>query len=278
MEIPRRASWPLIIVFQLIALSVPMIFFSGTAFSQDTDRSSSVRNFPRIFSHSGREKNDLPFVTDGLVAWYPFNGNANDLSGNRHHGNTWDVGLASDRNGKDHRSAAFNGRSSWINCGVMDFARGSYSISGWFLANEIDSGLDMDVVGFTDPDNIGAPEGYGILIEIEKKTRFLHRFPFDISGGDDCYCKTVLVPAIWYHFAAVHDANSKALKIYIDGKLETIERRDDSNDFNTRLHLSIGRRGQSYPRYFNGRIDDIAIYDRALNDREVMDLFKGIVP
>ena len=32
--------------------------------------------------------------TEGLVAWYPFNGNANDESGNGYDGNTQNIGPA----------------------------------------------------------------------------------------------------------------------------------------------------------------------------------------
>ncbi len=50
--------------------------------------------------------------TNGLVGWWPFNGNANDESGNGNHGTVNGVTLAADRFGNANRSFMFNG----INC------------------------------------------------------------------------------------------------------------------------------------------------------------------
>ena len=47
--------------------------------------------------------------TDGLVAYYPFNGNANDESGNGHHGTVIGATLTSDRDGNENSSYSFDG-------------------------------------------------------------------------------------------------------------------------------------------------------------------------
>ena len=46
--------------------------------------------------------------TDGLVAWYPFNGNANDESGNGNNGSVSGASITSDRNG-NQSAFHFNG-------------------------------------------------------------------------------------------------------------------------------------------------------------------------
>ena len=53
--------------------------------------------------------------TDGLVAYYPFNGNANDESGNEHHGTTnGGVSWTQDRFGNSFSAAQFDGLDSYI--------------------------------------------------------------------------------------------------------------------------------------------------------------------
>jgi len=47
--------------------------------------------------------------TEGLVAWYPFNGNANDESGNGHHGSESNVSYAAGPSGNESSAAHFNG-------------------------------------------------------------------------------------------------------------------------------------------------------------------------
>jgi len=46
---------------------------------------------------------------DGLVGWWPFNGNANDESGNGNHGTVNGATLTTDRNGKQNRGKYYFG-------------------------------------------------------------------------------------------------------------------------------------------------------------------------
>ena len=50
-------------------------------------------------------------LQSGLVAYYPFNGNANDESGNGHHGTVMGATLTSDRFGRPNKAYHFNGLS-----------------------------------------------------------------------------------------------------------------------------------------------------------------------
>ena len=52
--------------------------------------------------------------TDGLVAWYPFNGNAKDESGNGHHGKVIGATLCKDRKGKNDSAYNFDGVNDYI--------------------------------------------------------------------------------------------------------------------------------------------------------------------
>ena len=49
--------------------------------------------------------------TNGLVGWWPFNGNANDESGNGNHGTVNGATLAVDRNGNANSAYSFDGNS-----------------------------------------------------------------------------------------------------------------------------------------------------------------------
>jgi len=48
---------------------------------------------------AGSAATEPAFVSDGLVAYYPFNGNAKDESGNGNHGKVEGAKLSEDRNG-----------------------------------------------------------------------------------------------------------------------------------------------------------------------------------
>ena len=57
------------------------------------------------------------FLTNGLVAYYPFNGNANDASLNGHNGTNINATLAPDRFGVPNQCYDFNGTNSHVDIG-----------------------------------------------------------------------------------------------------------------------------------------------------------------
>jgi len=74
--------------------------------------------------------------TNGLVAYYPFNGNANDASGNGNNGVVNGATLTSDRNGSVNSAYSFNGVSNYISVGDnATLNPNSISISGWINSN-----------------------------------------------------------------------------------------------------------------------------------------------
>ena len=56
-------------------------------------------------------------INDGLVAYYPFNGNANDESGNGHNGTINSATLTSDRFGNPNSAYSFDGVNDYIDIG-----------------------------------------------------------------------------------------------------------------------------------------------------------------
>jgi hypothetical protein len=81
--------------------------------------------------------NYLP--TNGLVGWWPFNGNANDESGNNNNGTVNGATLTSDRFGNLNKAFYFDGISSYIDItnNTMFNLQDSLSISCWINTNDI---------------------------------------------------------------------------------------------------------------------------------------------
>jgi hypothetical protein len=80
-----------------------------------------------------------------------------------------------------------------------------------------------------------------------------------------------LKPKTWHHLFVTYDGSSKAagIRIYVDGRLINTKVQYDSLDktIKTEVPFTIGRRTPGF--IFNGRVDDVRIYDRELSDREV---------
>jgi len=84
-----------------------------------------------------------------------------------------------------------------------------------------------------------------------------------------------LAPDTWYHFTATYDGGKPmtGLKIYINGNSEEFEDATGTNQpFDTaKTKLVIGKKMWNFAdrAWFNGIVDEVAIYDRALSEEEV---------
>jgi len=67
----------------------------------------------------------------GLIAWYPFTGNANDASPNGNNGTVVGAQLTSDRNGTANQAYLFNGTSDYINVGQNVKPNFPLTITAW---------------------------------------------------------------------------------------------------------------------------------------------------
>ena len=71
--------------------------------------------------------------SNGLVGWWPFNGNANDESGNGNNGTVNGATLTTDRNGLTNSSYSFSSDNQNITInGLYQNGISEYSVSGWF--------------------------------------------------------------------------------------------------------------------------------------------------
>ena len=86
-----------------------------------------------------------------------------------------------------------------------------------------------------------------------------------------------VVDGKWHHVLFVAD-RSDTTRIYIDGKLDAEAGESEGTDITTESPLFIGasvRIGEATRRYFEGLIDEVGIYDRALTDDEIKKNFNS---
>jgi len=205
--------------------------------------------------------------TEGLVAWYPFNGNANDESGNGYDGATQNVEPTLDRFGNENAAYEFDGESSYVFV-ESDFDSNERSACLWVRASSIENSLVYD----TDHNNLefGLTQfGCG---------SFGSAFGIGVGhpGGENTYFNQTATIDTWYMLAFTRNADST--KYYFNGNLEHTVENANFSSVSGAAGTWIGVRRGAGDRFFNGCIDDIGIWTTALSDEQITALYNAQLP
>ncbi|CAK0777787.1 exported hypothetical protein [Gammaproteobacteria bacterium] len=212
-------------------------------------------------------------LNDGLVAYYPFNGNANDESGKGNNGQAFGATLDKDRLGKQNSAYLFDGSSNYIQLidnGTLGIGLQSYSIAAWIKpvsptnnGRIFSKGSSGCVTGYMM--RMGGPSGNHLHLENA----------FNGQCHVYFYSNQDIVDGNW-HFVVGAVDRSVGAKIYIDGNLDSSQEVDTSSyDLSNSRNPTIGKNDVDNGEHFNGNIDDVRIYNRALSAQEVTDLFQN---
>jgi hypothetical protein len=204
----------------------------------------------------------------GLMAAYSFDEGTgsvvNDISGHDLDGSL--MGPTWTPTGKYGAALTFNGSSAYVDLNDPTALQltGSMTLSAWVraTANPADDGQIIakadNTTGWqfkTSPDT--GPHTFGITIHS----------PTGSTAAR--YSNTVRSLNTWYHVAGVFNAAVPALDLYVNGVLDNgvLSGAIPTSQQNSSQEVSVGRRIGGY--YFQGNIDEIRIYNRALNQSEI---------
>ncbi len=202
------------------------------------------------------EVDKLIIPTEGLIAYYPFNGNVNDESGYGHNGEIIGTILPiSDRFGRSRKAYYFNG-SCYINT-LLDVSETNYTVSLWIKTTCNNCGIYSVVNG-------GAHDRH---IYINNGKIYARIYSEEIIHGINTFSDNK-----WHHIVHEYSTEIGGQKLYVDGKLEASGSKSNS-DFTWQKYVRIGYSLQASSHYFKGSIDDVRIYNRALSEAEILALF-----
>lgn len=203
-------------------------------------------------------------LDSGLVAYWPFNGNANDESGNGFNGALQGgVTLTEDRFGNPESAYAFNGIDGRIDYPLLwggGSSPDSLTMSAWFNYAETEAEGKIIYHGWT---------GEFQLLAIGDTVATAVHLP---SGW--YFAHTMIVPNTWYLLIGTWKKGEK-INLYLNSELQdTTSVPDESLGIQASLYFpSIGSYNQSGGYFFNGIIDDIRIYNRVLTQDEIDSLY-----
>ncbi|MEO1253369.1 MAG: LamG domain-containing protein [Bacteroidota bacterium] len=225
-------------------------------------------------------------VDNGLVAYYPFNGNENDLSGFNNHGVVNGASLTSDRNNNSDAAYFFDGVDDFIEV-VADerlaASRYELSISLWLKINSFTGDVNTPVVFLDKLMTDGNSSGWELTYQFRTLDPIERRFMgsayvppsnpneggrFEIVGFDS---ETLPQTNEWYHLVFTFDQRAEGKsEMHINGELQSsVGQGGNEDEFSENLaSLFIGRNANGNV-YFSGVVDDIRIYDRVLDSLEI---------
>lgn len=200
-------------------------------------------------------------LDSGLIAYYPFNGNLNDESGNGNNGINYGAALTADRFGNPERAYSFN--HSYIeipNSASLQAPVNSITLAFWTNISQ----WDNNSAGFMAKSNSGALGQYGVISSSNP-----NYIQFDLGGQ---YVRITRYFALntWYFICLKW--NGQKAKMYLNGVIY------DSVSFTGTVPadnnpLILGKHTPGTERFLIGKLDDVRIYKRTLADTEIEKLY-----
>jgi hypothetical protein len=230
-------------------------------------------------------------LKNGLIAYYPFSGNAGDSSGKNNHGTIFGgLTFTADKDGKAASAAEFDGTDDYI----IAEDKGSltpnaitisayYNTSSTQVQNLFNKRKKYDAV--TNADHSGltwSVNAYSGIYAGFNNAQFgvppntaSCDIAQDIEAGDLVYSLESIQTNKWYHIVCIFETNGSQ-RMYINGKI----RQATIRNFTSLKQcpggqLIIGSFVKGFPAYFKGKIDEVRLYNRALNEEEIKELAKG---
>ena len=211
----------------------------------------------------------LADLNTGLVAWYPFDGNASDMSGNGNHGTVNGASLSPDRHGVAGKAYSFDGVDDFVQIedhSSLDF-NSTLTFHFWINPNNWEgSGTE----GILTKKANDSSNGYVLYRDNNYKNNINFRYRGD--GGDQNFFKTSSVSNNqWENWTVTYSGNTA--KWYRNGQLDQENTSlPNAMEMSNSEPLKIGY-AQTWDYHFTGSIDDLRIYDRALTSSEVTQLY-----
>ncbi|MBI1225787.1 MAG: T9SS type A sorting domain-containing protein [Bacteroidetes bacterium] len=211
----------------------------------------------------------------GLVAWYKFDGNANDATPYANHGiaggNPTYIPVTHP-NGTGNQAIKFDGmQDSVLAPNAVQLISDYATISFWIRPDAVSTDAEAYVIDFghwSQRCKISLPQHQKIVWTTNSHNAVSDNFIHDMDSKDG----NELVVGNWWYVTMVHDGTNDI--IYLDG--EEVNNLPAAGTLNsTSYPLGMGNNPIEGGQYFNGALDEVKFYNKALTPAEVSNLFNA---
>jgi hypothetical protein len=200
----------------------------------------------------------------GMIGWWPGDGNANDIVGGHNgtvmNGATFAPGMVS-------QGFSHDGADDYVN--IPDNSSlnpTAITVDAWFYTTDIVGQLYPPIVKKAD-----LSAGYALEIDSDDSQI---RFWVYVSGTG--WRSSAAVPIstnTWYHATGTYDGSS--IRIYLDGQPQGSPTIVSGTIAPSSNPLNIGRDPSNTSRLFEGLIDEVEIFNRALSASEILQIYNA---
>ncbi len=214
--------------------------------------------------------------TNGLVGWWPFNGNANDESGNGNNGTVNGATLTTDRFGNANKAYSFDGNADNIIYSPINNAQ-EITISSWVFVESNGGGQMIIQNNNSNCTNVNFGSHFGY----NQRINFSHNAVNCSNPGVDLLTEssvdTMNLVGRWVNLVCVIN-NLGNTYIFVDNVLKDSSISNLGYNFCSSINSSLRLGGPWWDQdlqWFNGKLDDIGIWNRALTECEIQDLYNA---
>ncbi|MBU0530633.1 MAG: hypothetical protein KKC05_03075, partial [Nanoarchaeota archaeon] len=203
----------------------------------------------------------------GIVLWLPFDGHMDDYSEKRNHG--YCMYCPGDTSGHIDGAYNFDGSDDYISVNNDPTLNpNEFTVAAWIYIDILPGSTDW--YGIVSKGDYTSGNGYELYVRSSTVAN-ANEITFGL-GPDRAYSGFIPSTGEWIHVAGTY--NGSYMVLYVNG-----ERRDtvSSGIIPNGGPLFVGRRTSSLSNLFDGRIDDVRVYEIALDDQDIFNLYGGVV-
>jgi len=217
-------------------------------------------------------------LNEGLVAYYPFNGNADDETGNGYDGEVFGAKLTEDRFGNSNQAYSFDGINDYIDISSLEIF-GTVTVSAW-----ISNYQNNDTDNFSGS-IILADQSYHLLVGSENLVQVFTKAGKDCGStwnnwdnGGLSYQDMNVFNGNWHNIVWSRDSSGNE-SLYIDGIKKAFANYSSGTYPSCSCGKFIGiaksKCSGTIWGYSTGNIDDIRIYNRVLSEFDIQQLYNS---
>jgi len=228
----------------------------------------------KITDSAGNESNTLTItrftiLPNGLIAYYSFDGNANDKIGS-FNGNVQGATLTKGRDNRINSAYAFESTSeNYIEFGTgMLSGSGDFSILIWINTTQSPNNTVGRILQQRSSGSSGYNGQYMLEVNSQGKIKFntySNGYKWNVTSS------IALNDGNWHHLTFLQTDNGG--KMYLNGNLHKTDNSSGRVTLLTTNKTYVGGDLRDNNRWYSGKIDDIKIYNRALTESEIQTIY-----